>query len=184
MDTAMAAVVRESGAFGGLLYVLPPDDDALSLIMVAGAPHELATPWRRVALTDPVPVADAVRERRLVWIGGQEEMARRYPRPALVLPYDFALSAAPVAAGGTLYGGLVLLWPGTRPPELSAGERKSIAFGCHRLGTLFQQAAERGDPMPVTDRPRTVPMPAGRTVPPGEAAAPGDDVALLLISPG
>ena len=53
MDTAMAAVVRESGAYGGLLYVLPPGADALSLVMVAGVPQELATPWRRVALADP-----------------------------------------------------------------------------------------------------------------------------------
>ncbi|OSP33076.1 hypothetical protein B7767_37785, partial [Streptomyces sp. 13-12-16] len=75
METAMAAVVRESGAYGGLLYALPPGEDALWLVMVAGAPHELATPWRRIALTDPMPVADAVRERRLVWIGGQEELA-------------------------------------------------------------------------------------------------------------
>ncbi len=29
---------------------------------------------------DPMPVADAVREERLVWVNGQVEMARRYPR--------------------------------------------------------------------------------------------------------
>ncbi|MEU2980105.1 PP2C family protein-serine/threonine phosphatase [Streptomyces hirsutus] len=112
MDAAMAAVVRETGAFGGLLYVLPPGDTALWLVIVAWTPHELATPWRRIALSDPIPVADAVCERRLVWIGGQEEMARRYPRPALVLPYDFAMAAAPVTSGTALQGGLVLLWSG------------------------------------------------------------------------
>src|SRR5688500_6465970 len=171
METAMAAVVRESGAYGGLLYVLPPGEDALWLVMVAGAPHELATPWRRVALTDPMPVADAVRERRLVWIGGQEEMARRYPRPALVLPYDFALSAAPVTSGNGIRGGLVLLWPGTHPPRLSRAERDAVESGCRRLGSLLQQAADRGDPLLPAGRPRTLPLPTGRTVPPGEAAA-------------
>ncbi|AZM63767.1 MULTISPECIES: SpoIIE family protein phosphatase [unclassified Streptomyces] len=171
MDTAMAAVVRESGAYGGLLYVLPPGADALSLVMVAGVPQELATPWRRVALTDPIPVADAVRERRLVWIGGPEEMARRYPRPALVLPYDFALSAAPVGSGGTVRGGLVLLWSGTRPPQPTALEREAIESGCHLLGTIFQQATERGAPVRVTERPRTLPMPAGRLGPRDDAEA-------------
>ncbi|MEU5519831.1 SpoIIE family protein phosphatase [Streptomyces sp. NPDC047860] len=173
METAMAALVRETGAYGGLLYVLPPDDDALSLIMVTGVPDQLATPWRRVALSDPMPVADAVRERRLVWIGGQEELARRYPRPALVLPYDFALSAAPVGSGGTVRGGLVLLWSGARPPELAPVERELIESGCRLLGTIFQQAAERGDPVTVPERPRTValPLPTGRTRPPDEAAA-------------
>ncbi|MFF1273605.1 SpoIIE family protein phosphatase [Streptomyces marokkonensis] len=171
MDTALAAVVRESGAYGGLLYVLPPGEDVLRLIMVAGVPSELTLPWRRVALTDPMPVAEAVRERRLVWIGDQEEMARRYPRPALVLPYDFALSAAPLTAGGTVHGGLVLLWPGTRSPELGPAEREAIESGCDRLGALLEETTGRGDPLLTADRPRAVPLTAGRTVPPGEAAA-------------
>ncbi|GAA3494965.1 SpoIIE family protein phosphatase [Streptomyces prasinosporus] len=171
MDAEMAAVVRETGAFGGLLYALPPDDDALWLVMVAGMPQEIAIPWRRVALSDPVPVADAVRERRLVWIADQEEMARRYPRTALALPYDFALAAAPVASGAAVRGGLVLLWPGARPPRLSPGERDAVEAGCRRLGGLLQQGADRGDPLPPAGWPRTLPPPTGRTAPPDEAAA-------------
>ncbi|MFE1028756.1 SpoIIE family protein phosphatase [Streptomyces sp. NPDC058818] len=171
MDTAMAAVVRESGAFGGLLYVLPPGDNALWQILVAGVPQEMAAPWRRVALTDPMPVADAVRERRLVWVGGREEMARRYPRPALVLPYDFALAATPLASGTTVRGGLVLLWSGAHPERLSPEERDVIQEGCRRLGEILQQAAERGDPLRPGDRPRTLPPPAGRTPSPTEATA-------------
>ncbi|MGC9436865.1 SpoIIE family protein phosphatase [Streptomyces sp. WG5] len=169
MDAAMAAVVRESGAFGGLLYVLPPGDDALWQVLVAGVPQEFATPWMRVALTDPMPVADAVRERRLVWVGGREEMARRYPRPALVLPYDFALAATPLASGATPRGGLVLLWPGTHPAQLSPEERDVIQKGCRHLGGLLQQAADRGDPLLPADRPRTLPPPARRTPSPSEA---------------
>ncbi|MFB6555238.1 SpoIIE family protein phosphatase [Streptomyces sp. NPDC056405] len=171
MDTAMAAVVRESGAFGGLLYVLPPGDNALWQILVAGVPQEIAAPWRRVALTDPMPVADAVRERRLVWIGGREEMARRYPRPALVLPYDFALAATPLASGTTVRGGLVLLWSGTHPAQLSPEERDAVHEGCRHLGGLLQQAADRGDPLVPADRPRALPPPAGRTPSPAEATA-------------
>ncbi|MGY0071422.1 SpoIIE family protein phosphatase [Streptomyces sp. QTS137] len=171
MDAAMAAVVGDSGAFGGLLYVLPPGGDALWLVMVAGVPQEFAVPWRRVALTDPMPVADAVRERRLVWIAGQEDMARRYPRPALVLPYDFALSAAPVVSGTALQGGLVLLLPGEHPRRLSPQERDVIETGCRRLGTLLRQAADRDDPLLSADRPRTLPPPAGPAPSSAEAAA-------------
>ncbi|MER7052576.1 MULTISPECIES: SpoIIE family protein phosphatase [unclassified Streptomyces] len=171
MDTAMAAVMRESGAFGGLLYVLPPGDNALWQVLVAGVPQEFATPWRRVALTDPMPVADAVRERRLVWVGGREEMARRYPRPALVLPYDFALAATPLASGTTVRGGLVLLWPGAHSAQLSPEERDVILRGCRHLGGLLRQAAERGDPLVPADRPRAVPPPAVRAPSPGEAAS-------------
>lgn len=171
MDAAMAAVVRESGAFGGLLYVLPPGDNALWQILVAGVPQEIAAPWRRVALTDPMPVADAVRERRLVWVGGREEMARRYPRPALVLPYDFALAATPLASGTTVRGGLVLLWSGTHPERLSPEERDVVQEGCRHLGGLLRQAADRGDPLVPADRPRTLPPPAARTPSPAEATA-------------
>ncbi|SDE02116.1 SpoIIE family protein phosphatase [Streptomyces prasinopilosus] len=171
MDAAMAAVVREAGAFGGLLYVLPPGDNALWLAIVAGTPHEFATPWRRVTLSDPMPVADAVRERRLVWIGGQEEMARRYPRPALVLPYDFAMAAAPVISGATLQGGLVLLWPGAHSSQLSPHERDAVERGCRHLGDLLRQAADRGDPLLPSGRPRTLAPPAGRIPSPAEAAA-------------
>ncbi len=166
----MAAVVRESGAFGGLLYVLPSDGDALRLVLVAGVPEEIAAPWRRIALTDPMPVADAVRERRMVWIGGQEEMARQYPRPALVLPYEFALAAAPVASDTALRGGLVLLWPGGRPGRLDRGEREAIESGCRRLGGLLQRAADRGDPVVPADRPRMLPPTAGRSLSLNEAA--------------
>ncbi|MGW7283568.1 SpoIIE family protein phosphatase [Streptomyces sp. NPDC054844] len=171
MDAAMAAVVRESGAFGGLLYVLPPGGNALWQVLVAGVPQEIAAPWRRVALTDPMPVADAVRERRLVWVGGREDMARRYPRPALVLPYDFALAATPLASGTTVRGGLVLLWSGAHPERLSPEERVVIQEGCRHLGGILQQAADRGDPLLPADRPRTLPPPAGRTPSPAEATA-------------
>ncbi|MDT0609187.1 SpoIIE family protein phosphatase [Streptomyces lancefieldiae] len=170
MDTAMADVVRETGAFGGLLYVRPPGEDGLWLATMTGVPYEIAAPWRRVAPTDPMPVADAVRERRLVWVGGQEAMARRYPRVALVLPYDFALSAAPVVSRTAVLGGLVLLWSGPRSAYLGPDERDVIEAGCRRLGRLVQQAADRGDPL-LRDRPRTLRPPAGRTPSPAEAAA-------------
>ncbi|MET8571631.1 SpoIIE family protein phosphatase [Streptomyces sp. NPDC004783] len=164
----MAAVVRETGALGGMLYVLLPGGKALWLELIAGVPEEMATPWRRVALTDPMPVADAVRERRVVRVGGQEDMARQYPRPALVLPYDFSLVAAPVASDTTLRGGLVLLWPGGRTPPGPA-ECEAVEQGCRRLGDLLQQAADRAEPVLPAGRPRTLPPPPRRPLSPGEA---------------
>ncbi|WP_235787039.1 SpoIIE family protein phosphatase [Streptomyces mutabilis] len=171
MDTAMTAVVRDSGAYGGLLYVLPPRDDALWLVVTAGVPLDIALPWRRVAPTDPMPVADAVREGRLVWVGGREEMARQYPRPALVLPYDFALGAAPVVSDGTVRGGLVLLWSGTHSPRLSREKRDVVETGCRRLGEVLRQAEDNGAPLMPGDRPRSLRAPAGRAPSPAEATA-------------
>ncbi|WP_037770827.1 SpoIIE family protein phosphatase [Streptomyces sp. FXJ7.023] len=171
MDSAMAAVVRASGAFGGILYALPQGEDALWQVLVAGVPEEMAAPWRRVALDDPMPVADAVRDRELTWCSGREEMARQSPRLALVLPYEFALAAAPVVSGGAVRGALVLLWPGGRPADLDPGEREVLRTGCRRLAECLRRAADRGDPLPPADRPRTLPPPAPRTPPPAEATA-------------
>ncbi|MEU0477377.1 PAS sensor protein, partial [Streptomyces olivaceus] len=147
MDSAMAAVVRASGAFGGILYALPPGEDALWQVLVAGVPEEMAAPWRRVALDDPMPVADAVRDRELTWCSGREEMARQYPRLALVLPYEFALAAAPVVSGGAVRGALVLLWPGGRPADLDPGEREALRTGCRRLAECLRRSADRGEPL-------------------------------------
>ncbi|MFF3459754.1 SpoIIE family protein phosphatase [Streptomyces sp. NPDC002730] len=173
MDAALVDVVRESGASRGMLYVLPPGGNALWLAAVTGTPREIAAPWTRVGLANPIPVADAVRERRLVWVGGMEEMARRYPRLSLVLPYDFALTAAPLTSGSTVWGGLVMLWPGSHPPQLSPGERDAIDAGCHRLGRILREVADHGDLVPQ-DRPRIL-VPA-----PGHALGPTEEMAAFI----
>ena len=171
MDSAMAAVVRDSGAYGGLLYVLPPGDDALWQVLVAGVPREMAAPWRRVGLADPTPAADAVRERRLVWGSGREDMARQWPRVALVLPYDFALAAAPLVSETAVQGGLVLLWSGDHGARLTAGEREVVEEGCRRLGGIVQEMVDRDGPLVIADRPRVLRPPTLRTPAPFEAAA-------------
>src|SRR5207244_1408658 len=83
-----------------------------------------------VSQADTIPVADAVRTGLLVWISDMEDMARRYPRTSLVLPYAFALAAAPLAARGSVVGGLVLLWPAAHQTRLSGVERAVIDAGC------------------------------------------------------
>lgn len=170
MDSAMAAVVRASGAYGGILYVLPPGENAVWQVLITGVPQEMAAPWRRVGLGDPMPVADAVRERRLVWADGREDMARQYPRLALVLPYEFGLAAAPVTSGDAVRGGLVLLWAGDHPARLNAGEQDAVRVGCRRLGDSMERTLARGEPL-VPDRPRTLPPPAPRPASHVEAAA-------------
>lgn len=181
MDTALADIVRATRASAALLYVLTPDRTALWLSHVTGAPREVVAPWSRVAVGDPIPVADAVREERLVWVNDQVEMARRYPRPAVVLPYDFALAAVPVASDSGVRGGLVLLWPSGHPSRLSRAEHDALRTGSRRLGHLFEQAARRGEPLVTPGRPRILPPEPGRT-PTAEEAWAG--TALLDRLPG
>lgn len=175
-EVALDGAVRATGASVGLLYLPGPDAHVLYLALVSGVSREFAAPWSRVGLGDAIPVADAVREDRLVWLGGREETARRYPRLGLVLPYDFALAAAPLPGrspdGGTPSpGGLVLLWSGAHPPHLEPRERDAIEEGCRHLAQTLRQAADAGHPFhppasPVLLRPPPPPTPG-----PVEAAA-------------
>ncbi|MFI6567486.1 SpoIIE family protein phosphatase [Streptomyces sp. NPDC050534] len=180
VDTLLLDVVRDCGASRGLLYVLPKDGDALWLVALTGTPREMAVPWTRVGLADAVPVADAVRAGRLVWVGDMEEMARLYPRTSLVLPYAFALAAAPLTARNAVVGGLVLLWPAAHPPRLSGAERAAVEAGCRRLGRLLHGAGVRDSARPPGE-PRTLPHPARAGAAPGEG---GEAAAFIARLPG
>ncbi|MEU1216203.1 SpoIIE family protein phosphatase [Streptomyces sp. NPDC005791] len=179
LDSAVAHVVHETGASVALLYLLPQNDTTLHLSVLAGVPGPLATPWTRVPLSAPMPVADAVRLGCLIWLGSQEELGHRYPRAALVLPYQFALAAAPIRAGTADRGGLVLLWPGSHPPQLTPAEREAVVSGCHGIGTLLLQADAGGRPVVPGFQPRVLPPPVPPEPDPGEAAAAAEFVQRL-----
>ncbi|AUA16388.1 Phosphoserine phosphatase RsbU [Streptomyces malaysiensis subsp. malaysiensis] len=162
LDTILRQAVRETGASAGMVYLLSPCGQVLRLATMTGVPPKVTALWERLLLPASGPVADAVRERRLVWLASQAALVRRYPRAALVLPYPVALAAAPVTSGATVRGGLVLLWPESRPSHLSAQERAVIRSTCDRTGAFLQHAAEDGHPispeephMTAPPRPRT-----------------------------
>ncbi|MFE2143811.1 PP2C family protein-serine/threonine phosphatase [Streptomyces sp. NPDC059456] len=191
------ALIRAGAAAGasvGMLYLPDPARRVLHLAMTVGLAREFALPWSRVVLDDPIPVADAVREGRFVWLGGQEETARHYPRLGLVLPYDFALAAAPLVpdpapeAAEPTGAGLVLLWPGSHAPRLSDGERDAVDSACGRLANHLRRAADAGHPVRPPAHPVMLSPPPPPTPGPVEAAAamafirrlPGGNCALDL----
>ncbi|MFJ6718765.1 SpoIIE family protein phosphatase [Streptomyces sp. NPDC091259] len=193
LGETLIEVRAAAGASIGMLYLPDPTGRVLHLAMTLGLARELALPWSRVVVDDSIPVADAVREGRFVWLGGQEETARRYPRLGLVLPYDFALAAAPLvpdppSAAEPTGAGLVLLWPGSHAAHLTDRERDAVDSACGRLANHLRRAADAGCPVrapahPVMLRPLPPPTPG-----PAEAAAamafihrlPGGNCALDL----
>ncbi|MCZ4608566.1 SpoIIE family protein phosphatase [Streptomyces sp. Lzd4kr] len=186
LDAAFAETMRRTGASIGALYLLAPDGNLLCLDVLSGVPVEFASPWTRVPLASPAPVADAVREDRLVWIGSQEEMVRCYPRTAMALPYPLALVAAPVT-GARRWGSLLLMWPATRPPYMTQRERGNINSSCRRLARLLEESAERGGGAVRRKQPRAAAAgPGRREASPEPAAAdyverlPGGSCALDL----
>ncbi|MEU2897789.1 SpoIIE family protein phosphatase [Streptomyces sp. NPDC001273] len=147
LSLTLAAMMDEVHAHSGAVYLLSPDHPVLEMAVMAGLPRAFAAPWERVGLSAPIPVADAVRERRLVWVGGEEEMARHYPRIAMVLPYPFALAALPVATAARAYGAVFVTWPGAHPPDLSDWERDHLTAACDRLAVRLERAAEQSLPL-------------------------------------
>ncbi|MEV7982850.1 GAF domain-containing SpoIIE family protein phosphatase [Streptomyces sp. NPDC086519] len=143
LSLALASMMDEVHAHSGAVYLLAADEPVLEMAVTAGLPRAFAAPWERVGLSAPVPVAEAARDRRLVWVGGEEDMARRYPRIAVVLPYPFALAALPVATADTVYGAVYVTWPGAHPTVLSDRERDSLTAACDRLAVRLERAARR-----------------------------------------
>ncbi|MET9970319.1 PAS sensor protein, partial [Streptomyces sp. NPDC006356] len=140
LSLALASMMEEVDAHSGAVYLLAADEPVLEMAVMAGLPRAFAAPWERVGLSAPIPVAEAVRERRLVWVGGEEDMAARYPRIAVVLPYPFALAALPVATESNAYGAIFVTWPGAHPPELSDRERDHLSAACRRLAVRLERA--------------------------------------------
>ncbi|MGI5413919.1 SpoIIE family protein phosphatase [Streptomyces chartreusis] len=172
-DAVLADLVRDTSASVGLVYLLTPGErvEVLHLALVSGVSLRIAAPWARIPMDAAIPVVDAIRGRRLVWLVSQEEIARRYPRLGIVLPYDFMLAAAPVADGKTVWGGVVLLFPVWRPPQLSPIEQETIAAGCRRAAGFLRQASASGRPLRIPDEPLRLPAPHPRDADPVRAQA-------------
>ncbi|MGC0327884.1 PAS domain-containing protein [Streptomyces sp. SAI-170] len=162
LSLALAAMLDEVHAHSGAVYLLWRDRPVLEMAVMAGLPRAFAAPWERVGLSAAIPVADAARERRLVWVSGEEEMARRYPRLAVVLPYPFALAALPVATDTTVFGAVFVTWPGSHPPELSDHERDHLTAACRRLAVRLERTTDMSLPLaPEPDLLGTPPVGGG-----------------------
>ncbi|CAM5699206.1 hypothetical protein SALBM135S_02050 [Streptomyces alboniger] len=157
LDAALADTVRRTGASAGGIYLLDESAPVLGLVVLSGMPEEVAWPWRRVPLSEAVPVSEAVREDRLVWVGSQDDMARAYPRAAASLPYRFALAAAPLPGGPRCLGALFLLWPASHPVEATRRERGHISSAARRIARVLGDAPALPS---VPERPRHIPVAA------------------------
>ncbi|WP_030935197.1 SpoIIE family protein phosphatase [Streptomyces sp. NRRL B-24720] len=171
LDLPMADVMRDTGASIGLLCLLPPGERSLWLALVSGASRRITAPWARTPLDTPSAVVDAIHQRQVIWLGSQEEIARRYPQLSIMLPYAFKLAAVPLTSGTRVWGGLALLWPVRHPLQLSPHERDAIAAFCGKAAQLLEQADSHGRPLLPPEEPRVLPAPPRQAVPAHALAA-------------
>ncbi|GAA3097125.1 hypothetical protein [Nonomuraea salmonea] len=95
LDGLLTEAVTGAGAHIGAAYLLDEGGQVLQMAAVTGLPAPIARAWSRVRTGDPIPIAVAVREQRLIWITGREQLAREFPEAALTLPYHFAAALSP-----------------------------------------------------------------------------------------
>ncbi|MFE5941787.1 SpoIIE family protein phosphatase [Streptomyces sp. NPDC056480] len=156
MAAVLTGLMRDTEASAGLVYLLIPGDRMLRLVLISGLSRQIAAPWVRIPVDAPIPVADAIRERRLVWLNGLQDIAHRYPRIGIVLPYDFMLAAVPVLDDTTVWGGVALLWPVSHAPELDAREHETLDAHCRLAARLLRRAADQDPPPPHPTEPFVV----------------------------
>jgi PAS domain-containing protein len=170
----LAQVTTETGANVGALYLPVPDEQVMRMAVVFGVSARIAVPWSRVAMAAPVPVAEVARRRRPVWIPSHDELARRYPRTGLALPYQVAMGVSPLLSEGSVKGVLLLLWPGTHAPELSLQESGEIDDASRRIIRFLVQAETDGDPLRPGEEPYAVDLPPSGLWADSEARAAAD----------
>lgn len=95
LDQIVARTVAGTGAF----FLLEPGGEVVVLDVSLGMPTGFVGLLRRirVAAAADGPLAEAILQRRLVWVGSGEEFARHYPQLALAFPLVGAVAASPVA---------------------------------------------------------------------------------------
>ncbi|MCX4403311.1 SpoIIE family protein phosphatase [Streptomyces sp. NBC_01764] len=174
LDRLLELALRDTGVHAGAVFLLAPDRQALRLEVTAGIPAEYLAPWFGVALSSPVPVAEAVRERRLVWLAAPQELARRYPRQAIALPYHHSVAAAPILTGTTAWGTLLLFWSGSDAAGTAAPSPERVRVAGRRLGRFLRDAADTGHPVSPGPAPRSLPRSPTRRPAPAEALAAAD----------
>ncbi len=118
----------------GLVALLSEDGRQFHCERIVGVPPAEADLWRSFPADARLPLADAVRERRLVVLSSDEAHDAAYPEMAGVRPVagDGALVAVPLLIGERCIGGIGLICP---PERCRDEEQKTF------LWTLASQCA-------------------------------------------
>ncbi|WP_331449678.1 SpoIIE family protein phosphatase [Streptomyces prasinus] len=112
----LVAAVEALGGYGGLVYLRSRDRRSLVLCVVAGMPRSLLRPWWRVPVGAALPMAEAYRSGKRLWLPDERATMLRFPQFTAALPYSFASAHQPVSVGGETVGVLVVLRSAAREP--------------------------------------------------------------------
>ena len=136
VETCLGAA-REAGAYRSGVFVR--DGDVIELAGESGYAPEQRGLFQRLGLAARLPVCDAIREQRPVWIESREQLQGTYPELILspsTRP-ELAVAVLPLMLEGRTLGALHVNYPGAH--RFSEEERWRLAF----LALQCAQALER-----------------------------------------
>jgi PAS domain S-box-containing protein len=149
LDQGVAAL----GARAGAIALLTEDGAELELVHTAGLVPGVQERWQRFPITEPVPLAEAVRSRKPIWADASE-LPVRFPTLAAAQAAEGfgAVAALPLLAGPRPIGGLAFRFPrdramddGDRSFALTLAEACSEAIERARLYEAEQRARARAE---------------------------------------
>ncbi|MGI5380355.1 SpoIIE family protein phosphatase [Streptomyces sp. CA-251387] len=160
---ASAEAISAAGGHAGGVYLRSRTPGLLRLAVLEGLPGPLFTPWWRLHVDRPFPVADAYRLGVEVVLPNATETMRRYPQFAAGLPFQFGSLHVPVAGGSTVFGVLSVLRPSASDSTELLSARERMARLAEELGAELEKLAD-GDASVVSweGGPVCVRPPAGR----------------------
>ncbi|AGC48870.1 response regulator/sensor histidine kinase AsgD [Myxococcus stipitatus DSM 14675] len=91
-----------AGAKAGAVNLLDAEGDALEIVDAVGYPEQVLAKWRRIPLSNPVPLTEAVREQRPIWLGSLDEWQGRYPHLNAHGIHESAIALPLMVKGRTL----------------------------------------------------------------------------------
>ncbi|BDM71015.1 magnesium or manganese-dependent protein phosphatase [Streptomyces nigrescens] len=159
---------RRFGADGLVLGLVA--NERFEVIATAGMPGEVPDDMMTTRLDDTLPLSDAARVRRPVFLGTRGELIARYPR---LRPYTDLLPAGssaflPLVAQNTVIGALGLF---NAEPTVQSPEARNLALALAGVvaqsvqrATLFDQERELATGLQATMLPRRLPPLAGGAV--------------------
>ncbi|MEU5464796.1 SpoIIE family protein phosphatase [Streptomyces althioticus] len=131
----VVAAVRDSGGYGGAVYLRSRDRRSLVLCVMSGVPRSLLKPWWRVPVSGALPMCEAFRSGETQYLPDDRATMLRFPQFTAALPYSFAHAYQPVRVGGETVGVLAVLHSSSRDP---AGE-KEVREGLRRAGREMEE---------------------------------------------
>jgi len=145
----LAAAVEQAeeflGPVGGMLVLLDASRRMLVIAALEDVPDSVICGNKSLPLAAHLPMADAVKTGRPIWISGADERAQRYPELAARTPEQYACGSLPLADAEVPLGLLCLIrmgtdmGAGTAPKPFDEAER---AFAC-ALADLVAAAVGR-----------------------------------------